>query len=78
MENKTRLKVDKIVNYKTYSNFRKIDSLFEIDADMYTNLGKDSTKTERSNVKANSKYIYKQINKLDPKIGTLLLKNFED
>jgi|TARA_R110002153_G_scaffold98322_2_gene233343 hypothetical protein len=78
MENKTRLEVDKIVNYTTYSNTRKIDSLFEIDAVMYTNLGKESTKTERSDVKSNSKYIYKQINRLDPKLGTLLLKNFED
>ena len=57
--------VDKIVNYKTLNNRTKIDRLLEIDAIQYQNLGIDSTKTEKQEVRRNSKYIYKAIQKID-------------
>lgn len=47
--------------------------MFRIDCEMYTNLGTDSTKTEREKVKAKSKAIYKTVAKIDAKTGKHLL-----
>ena len=43
--------VDKIIEFKTWDNRKKINELFRIDTYMYTNMGIDSTKTERDNAK---------------------------
>ena len=43
--------VEKILNFTSWSNKRKIDTLFEIDADLYCNLGSESSKTEVEKVK---------------------------
>ena len=43
--------IDKTYQYKTISNRDKIDRLLEIDSNQYTNLGSDSTKTEKDIVK---------------------------
>ena len=56
---------------------QRIDQLLEMDATMYTNLGSDSTKTEKSNVKKNSKVIYKAIKDLDEYTGKLLLEHLD-
>ena len=53
--------VEKILNFTSWSNKRKIDTLFEIDADLYCNLGSDSSKTEVESVKKQSRKIYKVI-----------------
>ena len=66
--------IDKTYNYKTISNRDKIDRLLEIDSNQYTNLGFDSTKTEKDIVKKNSRYIYKTIKKIDESTGKLLLE----
>ena len=55
-----REQVDKIMSYKLNSN-------------QYTKLGIDSTKTQKSKVKATSKYIFRAIKKLDESFGRLLL-----
>ena len=65
--------IEKVLSFKTWSNKRKIDELFRIDCEMYTNLGTDSTKTEREKVKAKSKAIYKTVAKIDEKTGRHLL-----
>lgn len=65
--------IEKVLEFKTWSNKRKIDELFRIDCEMYTNLGTDSTKTERDKVKAKSKAIYKTVGKIDPSVGRQLL-----
>lgn len=65
--------VDKIVEFKSWKDKKKISELFRIDSYMYTNLGTDSTKTERDAVKKKSKYIYRAIAKIDPKIGKEML-----
>lgn len=65
--------VDKIVEFKSWKDEKKISELFRIDSYMYTNLGTDSTKTERDAVKRKSKYIYRAIAKIDPKIGKEML-----
>jgi hypothetical protein len=51
----------------------RIDSLLEMDANMYTNLGSDSTKAEKEEVKKNSRIIYRSIKELDPYIGSQLI-----
>ena len=68
-------KVLKIVGYKTWSDKRKIDALLEIDANAYTNLGKDSTKTERENTRRDSRFIYRAIKSIDETLGKELLVN---
>jgi hypothetical protein len=65
--------VDKIVEFKSWKDEKKISELFRIDSYMYTNLGTDSTKSEREAVKRKSKYIYRAIAKIDPKIGKEML-----
>jgi hypothetical protein len=65
-------KIRKIQGYKTWSLKKKVDSLLEIDAIMYTNLGIDSTKTEKKEVKAISRKIYKAISLISPLDGYIL------
>jgi hypothetical protein len=55
----------------------RIDQLLEMDANQYTNLGSDSTKAEKSEVKKNSKIIYKAIKDLDEYTGKLLLEHLD-
>jgi len=42
---------------------------------MYTNLGSDSTKAEKQEVKKNSRIIYRAIKDLDFETGKLLLQH---
>tara|TARA_Y100000593_G_scaffold95076_1_gene199198 strand:- start:1724 stop:1960 length:237 start_codon:yes stop_codon:yes gene_type:complete len=65
--------IDKILNY-TYSNRKKIDKLLEIDANQYCNSGIDTPITEKQQIKRNSRYIYKAIQKLDYELGKNLLQ----
>ena len=54
-------RIRKIQGYKTWTLKKKVDALLEIDANNYTNLGTDSSKTEKKEVKAISRKIYKAI-----------------
>tara|TARA_R110001592_G_scaffold33531_2_gene116115 strand:- start:701 stop:958 length:258 start_codon:yes stop_codon:yes gene_type:complete len=65
-------RIRKIQSYKTWSLKRKIDELLEIDANMYTNLGIDSSKTEKENVKKISRKIYRAISLVSPLDGYIL------
>ena len=56
--------IEKILNFTSWSKKRKIDTLFEIDADLYCNLGSESSKTE----------VYKAIKTIDEYTGRLLLR----
>ena len=69
--------VDKILGYKSWSDRRKIDSLLEMDCIMYTELGVDSTKKEREDVKKMSRKIYKAIKSIDPLIGGPMLSSMD-
>jgi len=69
--------IDKILNYKTYSVRKKIDALLEIDANIYCNLGTDSTKAERAEAKKQSRYIYRAIKELDRDMGHKLLYHMD-
>ena len=55
----------------------RIDLLLEMDATQYTNLGSDSTKNEKVEVKKNSKVIYRAIKDLDEYTGKLLLEHLD-
>lgn len=55
----------------------RIDQLLEMDAIMYQNLGSDSTKTDKAEVKKNSKVIYRTIKDLDEYTGKLLLEHLD-
>jgi cob(I)alamin adenosyltransferase len=66
--------IEKIIEYKTWSDKRKIDTLLEIDADLYCNMGNDSSKTEREAVKVQSRKIYRLIKSIDEYTGKLMLR----
>lgn len=57
---------------------QRTDALLKLDCNMYTNLGVDSTKKEKQEVKKNSKHIYKQIKGIDETSGNLLLSCLDD
>lgn len=67
-------RVLKILTYNTWTDRKKIDALLEIDANMYTNLGTDSTKTEIKETKKASRFIYRAIKSIDENIGKDLLR----
>ncbi len=69
------LKIEKILNYKSISIRQKIDRLLELDAINYTNLGSESTKTQREEVKKESRFIYRAIKTLDTDLGNLFLQH---
>ncbi len=69
--------IDKILDFKSWSEKRKIDELLRIDCTMYTNLGIDSNKTERENTKKRSRAIYRAISKIDKEVGKGLLYHMD-
>lgn len=68
----TEERIRKIQGYKTWSTKRKVDELLKEDAWMYTNLGIDSTATEKKKVKSVSRKIYKAISVISPLDGYIL------
>ena len=70
-----RQKIDKIMSYKTYTDEDKIDRLLEINAEIYTNIGTHTNKSEIQQAESDSKYIYRNIQKLDDRLGRLLLRD---
>ena len=58
-------KIEEILFNQEHSERWKYDELLAMDADMYTMLGTDSTKTERNRVKKISRKIYQAIKSLN-------------
>tara|TARA_R100001198_G_C5112357_1_gene139192 strand:- start:282 stop:518 length:237 start_codon:yes stop_codon:yes gene_type:complete len=52
---------------------QRVDDLLKMDCDLYTNLGTDSTKEEKLEVKKNSKHIYSCIRGINEEVGAGLL-----
>lgn len=52
----------------------RTDAILELDSISMTNLGIDSTVTEKKKVKSDSKYLYRLISGFNEKDGNLLLK----
>lgn len=73
-----RKKADKIASYKTLTNREKVDRLLHLNAIQYTNLGIDSTKSERLAAESNSRYIYRKIQGIDKAFGSMLLRVREE
>jgi hypothetical protein len=61
--------IEKIMQFKTWSQRKKIDELLRIDCTQYANLGIDSSKKDRETVKVNSRKIYRNIKKINPRMG---------
>jgi len=55
----------------------RTDAILELDAISYTNLGIDSTKTEKTKVKNDSKYLYKLLKGFNEVDGNLLLNHLD-
>lgn len=68
---------EKIAKDFALSVKQRTDLILELDAISYTNLGVDSTKTEKVKVKSDSKYLYKQIKGIDEFTGNMLLKGMD-
>jgi len=69
--------INKVLGYKTWSDTRKIDELFRFDCDMHCNLGTDSTKAEKLEVRKASRKLYLAIKTIDIKMGTLLIQTMD-
>ncbi len=65
-------RIRKIQGYKTWTVKRKVDELLMEDANMYTNLGLDSTASDKKKVKSMSRKIYKAISLISPLDGYIL------
>ncbi len=66
--------IEEVLSNDSWDEKQKKDELYRIDCKMYTNLGIDSTKGERNEVKKKSRLIYKAIQKINPHEGTQLLQ----
>ena len=71
-------KISKILSYKTWSDKRKMDTLLEMDADLYCNLGTDSTKKDKNEVKKASRKIYKAVMEINRIHGLTYLQYLKD
>ena len=67
--------IEKIAGFSSWSKKKKVDTLLEIDAYLYANLGKESSKSEIENTKLKSRKIYRIIKTIDEYSGKLLLRN---
>jgi len=66
--------IEEVLSNDSWDERQKKDELYRLDCKMYTNLGIDSTKGERNEVKKKSRLIYKAIQKINPHEGTQLLQ----
>ena len=55
----------------------RVDALLKADCSNYTNLGIDSTESERTLVRGTSEDIYKLVNLIDEETGKLLMKTLD-
>tara|TARA_R100001443_G_scaffold113436_1_gene128091 strand:+ start:9403 stop:9642 length:240 start_codon:yes stop_codon:yes gene_type:complete len=69
--------IDRFMEYKSWTDKQKIDQLLHIDCNLYANLGTDSTKDEKDEVKRKSLIIYRLIKTLDRKLGDELLYSMD-
>ena len=77
MKEDVRKKAEEYAKDFALSIQQRTDKLLKLDCTEYTNLGSDSTKAEKLEVKKNSKFIYKQIRGIDETSGNLLLKSLD-
>ena len=66
--------IDKISEFTSWTDRRKVDELLRIDASIYYNLGCNSSKTEKSDAKKKSRKIYTLIKRIDKEMGELFIR----
>lgn len=66
--------IDNIAEAMHLTDRQKLDELLRMDAAMYVNLGTESTKEERAEVKGRSRLIYRTIKAIDMEMGDLFLR----
>jgi hypothetical protein len=76
-DNTIRKLAEKIAKDFQLSVKDRTDAILEMDAISYTNLGIDSSKTEKNKVKSDSKYLYKLIKGFNETDGKLLLNHLD-
>lgn len=69
---------EKIAKDFNLSIKQRTDALLKMDCEQYMMLGTDTNKTQKQEVKKNSKYIYKQIKGFNESDGELLLRALDD
>jgi hypothetical protein len=77
MKKDIKVKAENYARDFQLSILERTDKLLKLDCNMYTELGSESSKAERLEVKKNSKFIYKQIKGIDETSGNLLLKSLD-
>mgnify|MGYP001488631274 FL=1 len=76
-ENTIRNLADKIISDYNLTVKEKTDNLLKLNAIQNSNLGIDSLKAEKVKVKSDSKYIFKQIQTIDSKLGSGFIKSMD-
>jgi ribonuclease HI len=76
-ENTIRNLADKIISDYNLTVKEKTDNLLKLNTIQHSNLGIDSLKAEKAKVKSDSKYIFKQIQTIDNKLGTGFIKSMD-
>lgn len=66
--------IQKILEFKSWTDEKKLSELLRIDAALYCSLGTDSTKADRDSVKSKSRTIYKAIKAFDQTTGEMFLR----
>ena len=61
------------LDFTSWNDKKKIDTLLEIDATLYCNMGLETTKTQRQETKRGSRRIYNAIKQIDSVMGQELL-----
>lgn len=74
MKDKLKEKAEAIAIDFAKSIKERTDLLLKLDCDLYTNLGIDSSKEEKEEVREISKFIYTRVALIDETSGKILLK----
>ena len=69
--------LEKIYEFKSWSDRKKIDELLRIDCEMYANLGIESPKKDKDSTRVNSRKIYRIIKRIDHAMGAQLLMHMD-
>lgn len=78
MTKQIRQQVEQIAKDFNLSVKERTDKLLRINSEMIMNTGKDTSKTEKKEVKQTSKFIFKQIKGFNEVDGDLLLRAIDE
>ena len=78
MNKEIRSKAEAIAKDFALSIKERTDALLKLDTEMYMELGKDTTKKEKKEVKQTSKYIFKQLKGFNESDAEMLLRALDE